>query len=193
MSRSSTAPVRRGLIARLRRNKRGVAAVEFAIAVSSLTFLFFGLLETSRFIMLYLKAQHAAVAVSDLVTRDKTINEAQVTDLFSVVAQIIHPFPVGANSNVVVTAMGQPAGQPASIYWQRSGAGSMTTTSSFGAGGSSISSLPAGITLRDDQTLVAVELFYQYDPWIFDFFGSYVIKRMAYFRPRIGALLQVDP
>ncbi len=193
MSRSSSETKTRGLIARLRRDKRGVAAVEFAIAVSSLVFLFFGLLETSRFLMLYLKAQHAAVAVADLVTRDKTINEAQVTDLFNVVAQVIHPFPVGADSNVVVTAMGQPAGQPASIYWQRTGAGSLTTTSSFGGAGTSISSLPGGITLRDDQTLVAVEMFYRYDPWIFDFFGSYTIKRMSYFRPRIGSLLQVDP
>lgn len=193
MSRSSPHTQRGGLIARLRRDKRGVAAVEFAIAVTSLVFLFFGLLETSRFLMLYLKAQHAAVAVADLVTRDKTINEAQVTDMFNVVAQVIHPFPVGPNSHVVVTAMGQPAGQSASIYWQRTGAGSLTTTSSFGAGGTTISSLPGGITMRDDQTLVAVEMFYQYDPWIFDFFGSYVIKRMSYFRPRIGALTVVDP
>lgn len=179
MSRSSPHTQRGGLIARLRRDKRGVAAVEFAIAITSLVFLFFGLLETSRFLMLYLKAQHAAVAVADLVTRDKTINEAQV----------IHPFPVGANSNVVVTAMGQSA----SIYWQRTGAGSLNATSSFGAGGTTISSLPGGITMRDDQTLVAVEMFYQYDPWIFDFFGSYVIKRMSYFRPRIGALTVVNP
>lgn len=189
----SEQPTRRTWRRRLFKDKRGVAAVEFALAITALTFLFFGLLETSRFLMLYLKAQHAAVAVADLVTRDKTINEAQVTDLFNVVAQVIAPFPVGPDSNVIVSAMGRPTGQPASIYWQRSGAGSLVTTSDFGTAGTSISSLPSGLSLRDDQTLVAVELFYRYDPWIFDFFGSYTIKRLSFFRPRIGTLLQVDP
>lgn len=179
--------------ARFATDKRGVAAVEFAMAVTVLVFLFLGLLETSRFLMLYLKAQHATVAVADLVTRDKKINEAQVTDLFNVVGQILSPFPVGAKSHVIVSAMGRPTGQPASIFWQRTGAGSLSATSAFGAEGASISALPASLTLRDDQTLVTVELFYQYDPWIFDIFGSYTINRLSYFRPRIGALMQVDP
>jgi len=167
--------------------------VEFALAITVLTFLFFGLLETSRFLMLYLKAQHAAVAVADLVTRDETINEAQVTDLFNVVAQVIAPFPVGADSHVIISAMGRPAGGAASVFWQRTGAGSLAAISDFGSAGTSISGLPAGLSLRDDQTLVTVEVFYQYDPWIFDFFGSYTIERLSYFRPRIGALLAVDP
>lgn len=192
MSRSDPS-TRRTLVWRLRRDKRGVAAVEFALAITALTFLFLGLLETSRFLMLYLKAQHAAVAVADLVTRDKTINEAQVTDLFNVVGQILAPFPVGANSSVIVSGMGRPAGGAASIYWQRTGAGSLTATSAFGTEGAAIGSLPAGLSLRDDQTLVTVELFYQYTPWVFDFFGSYTINRLSYFRPRIGALLAVDP
>ena len=178
---------------RFRGDKRGVAAVEFALAITVLTFLFFGLVETSRYLMLYLKAQHAAVAVADLVTRDETINEAQVTDLFNVVAQVIAPFPVGADSHVIITAMGQPAGEAARVFWQRTGAGSLSATSDFGGAGDPISALPAGLTLRDDQTLVTVELFYQYNPWIFDIFGSSTIERLSYFRPRIGALLAVDP
>ncbi len=183
----------RSWLRRLRADKRGVAAVEFALASTALAFLFLGLLETSRFLMLYLKAQHAAVTVADLVTRDKKINEAQITDMFNVVTHVMAPFPVGGQSSVIVSAMGRPTGQPASIYWQRTGAGSLSSVSAFGTQGSTITALPGGLTLRDDQTLVTVELFYQYQPWVFDIFGSYTIRRLSYFRPRIGALTQVDP
>lgn len=173
-------------------DKRGNAGVEFGITATALVFLFLGLVETSRYLMLHLKTQHVAVTVADLVTRDEAISEAQIDDVFNVVSHILSPFPVGAKSAVILSSMGQTSGQSAKIYWQRSGAGSLSSISEFGAGGSAIAGMPAGLALRDDQTLVTVEVFYHYEPWIFDIFSAKTIKRLAYFRPRIGALVDVD-
>ena len=79
------------------RSRRGNMAIEFALIAPLIMLLLAGTVEASRYLMLHLKVQHASVTVADLVTRDETITETVIADIFNVVEQILSPFAVGAD------------------------------------------------------------------------------------------------
>lgn len=180
-------------IKRFRKNNEGAILTELALSLPFFIGMLMGLVEVGNFLLLHLKLQHAVVSVSDLATRDEEISEDVVTDIFQAVPQILAPFTTADKSTVYITAISQSAEVPASIYWQRAGAGTLAQSSDLGSEGDAITTLPAGLTLRDDETILATEIFYSYEPLIFNFLDSYTIRKASYFRPRIGSLQQINP
>ncbi|MCJ9428591.1 TadE/TadG family type IV pilus assembly protein [Kordiimonas marina] len=183
-------PINR-LLKKLRRNERGAVLVEMALSLPLYIILLSGVVEAANYLILNLKLQHTVNTVSDLVTRDDAITDATMTDIFSAVPTIMAPYPTTGDSTTIVTAISQSASVPTQVYWQREN-GSLSATSEFGTTGSPVNTLPDGLTLRDDETILATEIFYQYKPLIFDFLPSATLHKIAYFRPRIGALQTVN-
>lgn len=179
------------MLAAFLKDRRGSALIEIAFSIPILMILLTGLVETGLFLMLNQKLQHTAVAISDLTTRDEEISEATITDIFSAAPQIMAPFDIGAASRVYITAAGNDSAGAATIYWQRTGAGSLVQTSGIGTEGGT-PDLPADIPLRDNETLVVTEVYYEYAPVFFPVIDPIRIRRTAFFRPRIGALTEID-
>lgn len=177
---------------RLLKDRRGISSVEFALTVPILVFLFTGLAETGAFLLLHVKLQHATVSVADLITRDERVNESTVADLFEAVPEIMDPFELGADGVVVVSAVGRVGTQDAQVLWQRRGAGPLIRASEIGVQGSTVTA-PNGVPIRPDETVVVAELFFNYEPLIFPFFDAHEISKTAFYRPRLGALQQIDP
>ena len=174
------------------RDGGGTMAIEFAFAVPLILVLIIGVLEASRYLMLHLKVQHAAVTVADLVTRDETTSESVIADIFNVVGQILSPYPIGDASITIITAITKSPDQDPRIGWQRSGAGTLVQSSTIGNAGDVVVTIPGGISVRDDESILAVEVYYQFEPFYFDLFPPQMVQKTAYFRPRLGALTSVD-
>lgn len=173
------------------RDRRGSALVEIAFAMPIFLVLLTGIVETGMFLMLNQKLQHTAVAISDLTTRDEEINQGTLDDIFLAAPQIMAPFPMQARSRVYVTAAGSDNSGGSTIFWQRSGAGSLTQASGVGLPGET-PSLPPDIALRDNETIVVTEVYFEYEPFFFTVIDPVRLRRTAYFRPRIGALQSVN-
>lgn len=169
----------------------GAALIEVGLALPAFLFLLTGLVEIGFFLLLTTKLQHAAVSVSDLTTRDETISEAVITDIFAAAPQIIAPFPLGERARVIVSAVSQNSSTPIQIFWQRQGGGSLDTASQIGAEGDT-PALPAELPLRDDETIIVTEIFYAYEPMIFTVLQPRTLRHVAYLRPRLGALQSVE-
>lgn len=180
------------LLARAGRDDEGSILVELAVSVPLFMSLLTGVVEVGNYLLMNLKVQHTVIAISDLVTRDESITENIMSDIFQAVPQILEPFPTGERSLTIVSAISQTEDTPASVFWQRSGGGTFTATSSLGTEGEAVA-LPAGLTLRDNETILATEVYYRYEPLVFDFIAPKTIRKVSYFRPRIGSLQEIEP
>jgi hypothetical protein len=181
------------LLGRLRRDDRGSILTEIALAMPLYISVLMGTVETGNFLLTHLKVQHTVVSVADLITRDEDISEDVIEDIFLAVPQIMAPFHDSGKTVAIVSAISQNEDTPASIFWQRHGGGTLAKSSSFGDQGDALASLPAGLTLRDNETILATEIYFSYEPLIFTFIEAQTIYKASYFRPRIGALQEVLP
>ncbi len=175
---------------RLRRNEEGSILTELALSMPLYITLLIGIIEVGNFLLINLKTQHTVVAIADLVTRDEEITEAVITDIFSAVPQIISPYNNSADVVTIVSSISQTEDIPASIFWQRSGGGSLSHASDFGVEDDA-AVMPDVFTLRDNETIIATEVFYSYTPLIFSFLPARTIRKVSYFRPRLGALQEI--
>lgn len=181
----------RRLATRFSRREDGAVLVEIAFSIPVMFFLLAGLVELGFFLLLTMKLQHTAVSVSDLTTRDEQITQATLDDIFTAAPQIMAPFPLGDRANVVISAISRNSTTPTRIFWQRSGGGTLNEPSRLGAEGETPTIDPA-LTLRDDETIVVTEVFYDYQSILFPILETGTVRRVAYFRPRLGALQTVN-
>ncbi|WP_417455746.1 TadE/TadG family type IV pilus assembly protein [Kordiimonas sp.] len=179
-------------IRRLCGDTRGAVLTELALSAPIYLIFFVGTVEVGNYLLMTLKLQHTVVSIADLVTRDETISEDVIDDIFKAVPQILTPFPTGDQSVTIVSAISQTEDVVASVFWQRNGGGTLQADSEFGAEGDPVA-LPEGLTLRDDETILATEIYYEYEPLIFDFIPARTIRKASYFRPRIGSLQEMEP
>lgn len=191
MSPSKKISLAARLIRNLRRDQQGSILAELAFALPLFVTFLMGIVEVGTYLLINLKLQHSVVSIADLVTRDEEISEDIMADIFNAAPQIMEPFEMGTDAIVIVSAISQSEDVPASIYWQRSGGGTLDANSEFGIEGEP-PTLPDGLTMRDDETILATEIFYDYEPVIFQFIPSQRLRKESFFRPRIGALQTID-
>lgn len=169
------------------RDQRGVAAVEFALALPVMVTLFFGMVEITRYVLIHQKTEKTAYSLSDLVAQSTSLTNAQLTSMFAATSEVMNPFATGGNSVVIITSIQRNGNNPPQIAWQRKGGGTLNRTSHFGTSG--MATLPPGFTLQDKENVIFAEVFYQFTPMFgARFLGSNEIYKTAVFRPRLGAL-----
>lgn len=173
------------------REQRGIAAIELAVALPILMSMLLGTVEFGRYVLLNQKLQNAASSAADFATREDTISAAGLNDIFSATRQIISPFELALNGNLVVSAVGRDGGDPPTVLWQSNGTGELEVSSNLGAPGST-AVLPETFAMDNDETAIIVEIFYQYEPWLSGIIPGSTISKSAYFRPRFGGLASLD-
>lgn len=181
------------LLARLARDIRGVTATEFALILPILMLLSIGTFETSRLIMLNQKLQNGTFILADLVARDRTIDEESLGNIFLALGSLIEPFEFDDNGTAILSSIGAAADDDPRLNWQRRGAGSLDAASSFGSEPGEPVPLPETLTLDADETLIAAEVFFSYEP----FFGltarQHILRKVSFHKPRLGTLETVQP
>lgn len=182
------APSRLGLLGRIRRDTRGFSAAEFALVLPILVLFSVGTVEYSRLIMLTQKLQSGSFLLADLTARDKTLSTAQLGNIFLAIDQVVQPFPFAESGTAIVTSIGVDASGDPEVNWQCGGAGALAADSQIGDGAGDAAVLPEDLDLGSGETLIAAEIYYAYEPLFGLGPAARVIRRTAYFKPRLGDL-----
>ena len=179
-------------IRRLLGEGRGTLAVEFALATPILAGLVLSGIEVTRYVVLNQKIERATVSMADLVSQAESLAEGDLANLFAAAAFVMMPYDVAAEGRVVVSSIGASGGNPAQVNWRRvfgAGAGA----GAFGAEGEA-ASLPAGFVVRDGESVIVAEVYYDFQPIFFDSLADPAnLYSYAVFRPRFSALNTVEP
>ncbi len=169
------------------RDRRGIAAVEFALILPIMILFSLGVAEVGRFALLTLKLQHAANTMADLASRDEELSLTAVQSMFSAMQHIVQPFDISGAGVVIVSGVGIDPGNPPTVYWQEEGAGTLAEGSEVGTEGGD-ATLPADLILRDGETVIVAEAVFRYTPWLLSLIPETLLRRTAYYRPRLGTL-----
>jgi Flp pilus assembly protein TadG len=160
-------------------DSRGVAAVEFALLLPILMLLYFGVVELTQGIMTQQRADHAAATVGDLVAQSSTLTSADVTDIFSVGAAVMYPYPTTSLKLRVSSLTADVHGAVTVAWSQASGLTPLTK-------GASVGGLPKNV-IAPGESVVMSESRYTY----VSVFGQImpapvVFKQKAYLHPRLS-------
>lgn len=79
------------LLIRFRKDKKGLAAVEFALILPLLITLFFGVVEISLLMSARATVTSVASVTADLVAQKSTVTPADITNVFTAATAILYP------------------------------------------------------------------------------------------------------
>lgn len=176
----------------LRSDRRASVSVELALTLPMLIALLGGGLEVTNYVLIHQKLERTSATISDLVAQSARMTEGQMQSLFSATALVMKPFDLSTDGNLVVSSISASGGNPPVISWQRSSGGG-DNDSRFGVQGGE-ATLPAGLTVRDGENIIACEAFYHYQPMLFEgVLEETTLYRFAFFRPRFGKLDIIYP
>jgi Flp pilus assembly protein TadG len=165
------------MLKRLRKDERGVAAMEFALIAPFMFLLYFGLAELTLGMMAGRRAGHAASVVGDLVTQTGSVNATEMTDIFSVGNAILKPFPTTPLKMRITSVKADTNGVPR-VVWSRG-----QNLTALGAG-AAISPFPANMLAVGDSVIMA-EVQYTYDSPIHQVLpSSLAFSNKYYLKPR---------
>ena len=181
---------------RLRRDKRGVSAIEFAILLPMLVMFLIGSIEVTFKIWSTQKAEKLAVTLSDVIAQSQTVTSNDLAQLTGAVDKIMEPFAFGPDAGkVIITSVYVPQDSTiAKVNWQCAfpPSGAFVAASSLGEAGEN-AQLPSDFTMAPRDNVIVAEVFYKYEPiakgMLFD---ETTVYRRAMFKPRLGALT-TDP
>ena len=180
---------------RYRRDQRGIAAVEMALASPILFLLLLGGTEMGRYILVHQKVEKMAFAVADVTAQYETVTSAEIATIMNASSELMNPHEgFATHGRMILTAVHKdPDETNQQVRWQCEGGGSLTALSQVGQPNTSAKAdLPGDLELDDDDHVIVSEVFYTYQPMITWFQIQNVnLYKTAMFRPRLGQLSTV--
>ncbi|PSH59968.1 pilus assembly protein [Phyllobacterium endophyticum] len=143
----------------LLKDKRGVAAIEFALIAPVMIVLYMGSVETTAGIDLNKNLGRATTMVADLVTRQPTITKAEITNIMDIGEAALYPYRRDT-PQITITAINVSATNVATVAWSRRKV-NLTYTTPYAAG--SAVALDANV-LIPDTSVIRVEMKIAYVP-----------------------------
>ncbi len=164
---------------RLARDRRGLAALEFALIAPMMVMTLFGSVELTELLACNRRAENTAASIADVVSRDTVITDQEMDDLWSAATALMYPnsptpFQVRVSSVQITDAT------TATVLWSDGDNGYVPR-----AAGSSMT-LPAGMMIPGTSVIVT-ESSYLYVPPIGIFLKLTVpLTHTEYRRPRVA-------
>jgi Flp pilus assembly protein TadG len=179
----------RTFASKLARDRRGSAAVEFAIIVPMMLVMFFGTYEFSSAVAVDRKVSLAAQSLGDLASRYTNIVDADMTNFFKIGDAMFTPYPVthqvGKFQATITELYIDPATGNGRAQWSKGDAPRTVGTTV---------TVPSDLVARDatnkivpNQYLIYTEISYVYTPAV-----NYVMKTSvtlsdkSFMRPRLS-------
>lgn len=182
----------RRILARLFRDPRGGALIEFAFAVPILLFVVLATVDVSRRVLLDQKLLNAAAGLADLASRDETLSLAQLDDLVLAVDHITAPFAFSEHGRVIVTGVGAEIDNDPRILWQYVSGTALAEPSGIGSVVGGPADLGVALTVRANETVIVAEIFFAYVPIFDSVLDARTLRAVGYFRPRLGILRSLN-
>jgi Flp pilus assembly protein TadG len=179
--------------ARFCRERRGVAAMEFAIIAPVITFALLGGTELSRYMLMHQKMDRVSASVSNMVAQSTTMKVVDFDNMWAAAIQVSKPFDLGGTtSKVIISFIVAETDTNYRIQWQREGGGTLGQNSLLGSEGG-LATMPTGVTLKQGDTLVAVEVYATYTPFVFqELIGSTVVYHRSFDQPRLTDIITLE-
>jgi Flp pilus assembly protein TadG len=162
----------------LYRDRRGVAAVEFALILPVMLAVYLGGIQIGEGFAINIKVTEVAHSVADIAAQYISIDNADMSGILNASAQIIAPYPPG---NIVVTVSEVTTNSKgvATVTWSDSLNGTARTV------GTTIT-LPTSLQIANI-SLILGEVSYTYTPVIgYVVAGSFVLSDSYYLCPRLS-------
>ncbi len=165
------------LLQRFSTDRKGVAALEYALIAPMMFMLLFVSFELTDALSASNRAERAAGAIADVIARDVLVSDAEVADVLAAVPWITHPTP-GEHVRSRITSIFVNASGQASVVWSE---GSGMAALPVGA----IVTLPGGM-LVPETGLIMGETQMDYRPPLGLYSASaFTINKTEYRRSRI--------
>lgn len=171
--------VRLPLVRRFACDRRGLAALEFALIAPMMIMVLFGSVELTELLATNRRAENTAASVADVISRDTVIDNDEIGDLWTAASALMYPNSASPLQIRISSVQVQTATQ-AKVLWSDGHNG----YSPRGAG--SAMPLPAGMMIPGTSVIVA-ETSYHYSPPIGVFLDvAFDLKHIEYRRPRVA-------
>jgi Flp pilus assembly protein TadG len=169
---------------RFRAAQSGVAAIEFALMVPMMLFTFFGVAEISSYILASRKVANVASIAADLVAQDKSVDDAEMSDIMGALDVVIRPFNP-ANARIIISSVVADDDGNLTIAWSDA-----RHTAPRAAGSAAPAIVPAGI-VPNNQGIVMAEIEFTYTST----FGQYLtsgstVSDVFFLKPRRSTTVQ---
>lgn len=167
------------------KDRRGLAAVEFALIAPALIFLFMGVVEMSFRFRASEEASRYVHQVADLVSREDELTVDDLEEIYAAAVHMMNPLDTTDRLDLDASSVGfqNNAAQTPFIMWRRVGGApvnfDVTEAAGLGEAGESV---------------VRVGIRYRYTSPLTNLFGgpTFSIERSAYARPRQERLVSMD-
>lgn len=169
---------------RLFRDRRGVAAAEFALIAPALIFLIMGVLEMSFRFRASEEATRYVHQIADIVSRETDLEQADLQELFDASVFMMKPLDTTDDLDLDIASVGfEGTDAEPTILWRR-------------VAGTEVSfDIPEtkGMGI-EDESIIRVGVRYNYQSVLTELFGggSMAIEKSAYARPRIERKVALD-
>jgi Flp pilus assembly protein TadG len=162
-------------------DRRGVAAVEFAMILPAMLAVYFGVAEVAQGVMANRKVTHLNRTLADLTAQYGAISPADIDTVFDAALAMMAPFPSGSTQMVIASVVIDSAGQ-AKICW------SAQRNATAPGRGSNVT-LPTDLVVPNT-SLIMAKASYEFEPAVgYLLTGTIRIgDRPIYMRPRIGKI-----
>jgi Flp pilus assembly protein TadG len=165
-------------LVRLRRDQRGVSAVEFAMILPLMLTLYLGAVEISQGVGIDRKVTLTTRTVADLASQVTSINSSDMTNILNSSSQVIMPYDA-TKLKVTVSQVSIDSNSVATISW------SCTLNGNKRAVGSGVT-LPSALNVANT-SLIWSEVSYSYKPTIgYVVTGTLNLSDQIYMRPRLS-------
>jgi Flp pilus assembly protein TadG len=161
------------------RDRRGVAAIEFAMIVPILILMYIGTVEIGNLLTVVRRSDTVASTAADLTAQVKQVSNTDLADIFAASTSILTPYPT-TPLTVVLSSVVADSSNNGKVAW---------SCASKGAGRAvgSAYQVPGGTTVANSSVIVA-EVTYAFTP-LLDLKrvfspGAFDMKRTFYARPR---------
>ena len=180
-------------IRRFGRDQRGIAAVEFSVLASALTVALLGGTELSRYTLMHQKMDRVSASLSNMVAQSSVMKAVDFTNMWGAANQMAKPFQFdGTKSKIIISFIVAESATAYRVTWQRSGAGTMAQSSQLGSEGG-LATLPTGVTMKQGDTMVAVEVYALYEAFVFpELIGTSVVYHRSFDQPRLTDLITLE-
>jgi Flp pilus assembly protein TadG len=163
-------------LARFARERRGLAAVEFALLLPIMMTLFLGSVELTTAVAIQRKVTITARALADLSSQFTTIADSDMTNILNASSDIIAPYATGQLASVVSELSINAQGQ-ATVVWSDTLNGTARTV------GSTVT-VPTNLAIANTY-LILGEAQYSYNPsYGYVVTGTMTLNDHIYMRPR---------
>jgi Flp pilus assembly protein TadG len=167
------------------RDRRGIAATEFAVIVPIMLVLFFGMIEFSSAVAVSRKVTLMARTLSDLTSQSITVGDSDMTNFFAASNGIMTPYSTTPVKSTISELYVDPTSLQARVQWSKGSAARAV---------SSPVSIPSALAVAGTY-LIFSEVSYLYTPTVGYVMakGGINLSDVSYTRPRQALCVNYSP